>query len=155
MKRTIILLTMMASAPILAQQNVYELKQAKAGKLTAIKSSQSINLLTEDTYDKYIISVSGDGGYSHQFESDSPSLSISDLSLPYNGSYNYEIKSVKYLSDVTSNMNNGRPEGATGKLSIVDVQAGQFTNHYGGIDIAQDIQEPREGTFPRPSKEIE
>ncbi|TPH17057.1 hypothetical protein [Litorilituus lipolyticus] len=153
MKKTIILFAIAASMPTFAQQNVYELTQVKAGKLTATKTNQFISLMTEKTYDKYIISVSGDGGYSHQFESDSPTLNISDLDLPYNGSYNYEIRSVKFVSDAQNTMNNGRSEDARGKVSIIDVQAGKFEANYGQIKAAQDIQEPRKNSFPNAEEE--
>jgi hypothetical protein len=146
MKHSLLLFAIASSIstlPALAEQNPYELKQVKAGKITAIKSSQGINLLTEKNYDKYIISVSGDGGFSQQYESDYPSLKMVDLELPYNGSYSYEIKSIKYAADIKDTMNNGRSEEAVGKVSIVDVKSGMFTNNYGEMVTRQSISEPQ------------
>tara|TARA_R110000737_G_scaffold332699_1_gene349762 strand:+ start:7334 stop:7798 length:465 start_codon:yes stop_codon:yes gene_type:complete len=152
MKKTIILLAIAASMPTFAQQNVYELKQTKAGKITAIKSSQGISFVTEKAYDKYIISVSGDGGFSQQFESDYPSLNIADFDLPYNGSYNYEIRSIKYVAEAQNTMNNGRAEDAIGRVSIIDVKSGKFNANYGEMDNVQDIKEHKKNRFPNTSE---
>lgn len=151
MKRIILLIAITASMPIFAEKNSYDLKQAvRAGELTVVKSSQGIKLISEKVYDKYIISVSGDGGYSQQFESDAPDLNLYDLDLPYNGSYSYEIKAVKYIGDFKDTMNNGRDEDAMGKISIIDVKSGQFINSYGEMMNVQNIKEPTINTFPQP-----
>lgn len=153
MKRIILLLAITASLPTLAEKNSYDLKQAvRAGELTVVKSSQGIKLITEKAYDKYIISVTGDDGYSQQFESDVPDLNIYDLNLPYNGAYNYEIKAVKYIGDFKDTMNNGRDEDVMGKISLIDVQSGQFINSYGEMMNTSDSKEVSRNSFPRPKK---
>ncbi|MGB1197745.1 MAG: hypothetical protein ACPG46_01780 [Thalassotalea sp.] len=150
MKRIILLLAITASLPAHANKDSYELKKAvRAGNLTAVKSSQGIRLITEKAYDKYIISISGDDNFSYQFESDTPVLNLYDLNLPYDGSYNYEIKAVKYIGDRQDTMNNGRDKHVAGKVSLIDVKSGQFINSYGEMMLAQDIKEPTQNSFPK------
>ena len=153
MKKILLILTVIASMPSLAQQDVYKLAQGKAGKLTEVRSSQGISLMTEKSYDKYIISISGHDNYSHQFESDAPRLNLYDLNLPYNGSYNYEIKAVKYIADIKDTMNNGRAEDAVGKVSHIDVKSGQFISNYGEMVNVADSKEPTKNSLPQPKNQ--
>lgn len=146
--RTTITLAMLASTlalPTIAQQNLYELTAAKSGKLTAVKSSYAIELETNKAYDKFIISVSGDGGYSHQYESHTGKLDISNMNLPYDGSYNYEIRAIKHIAEVRDTMNNGRAADAVGQINIVDVNAGKFTTQGNAMVVVKDIKEPKPG----------
>jgi hypothetical protein len=147
------LLASTLALPALAVQNVYELKkQDKAGTFAVTKSNTTIELAPSKTYDKYIISVSGDGGFSYQIESNSPTLNIYDLKLPYDGKYNYEIKAIQHLADVEETMNNGRPEGAVGKVSMVDITSGQFTTLNGEMNVVKELKEPRIATLPSTDK---
>lgn len=147
---TAALLASMLALPAIAEKNIYELNQKqKAAELVVTKSSSSIGIATSKSYDKYIISVSGDGGFSYQVESKSPKLNIFDINLPYDGTYNYEIKAVQHVAEVRDTMNNGRPIGSVGKISIVDVSSGQFTSQSGEMMIVKDLEEPRLNTLPR------
>jgi len=150
---TTVLLSSTVALPAIAQQNLYELqKQEKATEFVVTKSSSAIELASTKTYDKYIISVSGDGGFSYKTESNSPTLSIYDINLPYDGTYNYEIKAVKHVAEVKDTMNNGRAAGAVGKISIVDVSSGQFTTQNGEMLVSSKLKEPRIGTLPVSNK---
>jgi len=147
---TAVLLASTLALPAMAAQNLYELeRQDKATELVVTKSSSLINLATSKSYDKYIISVSGKGGFSYQIESKSPTLNILDIKLPYNGTYNYEIKAVQHVAEVRDTMNNGRAPGAVGKISIVDVSSGQFTSQSGEMMVVEDLKEPRISSLPR------
>jgi hypothetical protein len=147
---TTLLLASTLALPAIADQNTYDLKkQDKAGTFAVTKSSSTIELSPSKSYDKYIISVSGDGGFSYQIESNTPILNIHDLTLPYDGKYNYEIKAVQNVGEVRDTLNNGRSEGALGKVSIVDVKSGQFTTQFGEMKVFKEIVEPRVNTLPR------
>ena len=150
---TAVLLTSTAALPAIAQQNLYELqKQEKATEFVVTKSSSSIELASSKTYDKYIISVAGAGGFSHTVESNSPSLNIYDIKLPYDGTYNYEIKAVRHVAEIKDTMNNGRAAGAVGKISVVDVNSGQFTTQNGEMMVTREIKEPTISTLPASDK---
>ncbi len=136
----------------IAQENLYELKQVKATKIVTTKSSKHIDFTAVKNYDKYIISISGDGGYNHQFESDIPTLSIDELNLPYDGSYNYEVKAIKHVAEVKDTMNNGRSADARGKISVIDVTAGQFATEYNEIVVVKDKKEVIANKFPKTNK---
>lgn len=145
--RTTIKVAMLASfvtLPVTAQQNVFELSKGKSEKPIITKTSYNIELTSSKVYDKYIISVSGDGGYNQQFESQQPSLNLSDFDLPYDGSYNYEIRAIKHVTEMKDTMNNGRPADAVGKISVIDVTNGQFTTEGQTMKtFAQDLKEPK------------
>ena len=146
---TAVLLTSTAILPAIAQQNPYNLiKQTKAEKFVVTKSSSAIELASSKTYDKYIISVSGANGYSFSKESNSPSLSMYDLKLPNDGTYNYEIKAVRHVAEIKDTMNNGRSADAVGKLSIVNVSSGKFTSQNGEMMVSEKMTEPRINQLP-------
>ena len=67
--------------PAVAEQNRYELTKMKSDEMVVTKSSYTIELAPGKAYDKYIISVSGDGGFSYQFESQLPILDVSKIDL--------------------------------------------------------------------------
>lgn len=146
------LLATTLAIPVLAEQNVYQLAKQKPAEMVVTKSSSTIKISSSKVYDKYIISVSGDGGFSYQVESNTPELNIYDLELPYDGSYNYEIRAVKNVAEARDTMNNGRAAGAVGKVSVVDVTNGQFTTHYGEMLVLQDKKEPLLGVLPTSNK---
>jgi len=146
---TAVLLTSTAALPAIAQQNPYDsIKHAKAEKFVVTKTSSSIELASNKTYDKYIISVSGANGYSYSKESNTPSLNMYDLKLPNDGTYSYEIKAVRHIAEVKDTMNNGRAPDAVGKLSIVDVSSGKFTSQNGEMMVSEKVTEPRINHLP-------
>lgn len=139
--------------PAVADQNIYELKkQEKAATFVVTKTSSTIELLPTKSYDKYIISVSGDDGFNYQLESYSPTLDINNMKLPYDGTYNYEIKAVQHVAEIKDTMNNGRDQNAVGKISVTDVKSGQFTTQYGSMKVDENIQEPRVNVLARTIK---
>ncbi len=127
--------------PAAAATDVYELQQAYAlhnkfnkvtpGKIQVTVSQRFIDFTPEQSFDKFTVTISGAGGFSKQFETDTPSVNISELDLPYEGEYQYQIQAVKYLVEVKDTINNGRPEDATGYISRVAVASGQFKNQWG------------------------
>ncbi len=150
--KILLLLAITASMPTFAQQNAYEVKTGKAAKLTAVKSSDSISFITERSYDTYLITISGDEGFSRQVESDTPVINIYDLNLPYNGAYSYEIKAVKFVGDIKDTINNGRSEESIGRASIVDVQSGKFVNVYDRLVTSRNINESIKNSLPTNKK---
>lgn len=127
--------------PALAANSVYELQQAKSDKIFTTLSESHIDFTPMKSYDKFIISVSGQGGFNHTFESSVPSLDISTIKLPYDGTYSYEIKAVEYLQEVKDTMNNGRSADARGFISKVDVTSGKFTTENFSIIVHDEINE--------------
>lgn len=132
----------------IAQPNLHELAQVKSNEIIVTKSSRHIDFTAIQDYEKYIISISGDGGFSHTIESDYPTLDLTDLELPYDGSYNYEIKAIQNVAEIKDTMNNGRSADARGKISIVDVKSGKFTTEFNEVVVSQDISEPIKGILP-------
>jgi hypothetical protein len=146
---TAVIISATLTMPVIAEQNIYQLKkQEKAGTFAVTKSSSTIELSSNKIYDKYIISVSGDGGFSYKIESNTPTLNIHDIKLPYDGKYNYEVKAVQHVAEVRDTLNNGRAKDAIGKISIIDVQSGQFTTQFGEMKVVKEIEEPRINEMP-------
>lgn len=133
----------LANTTVLAQPDVFELKKAKSNKILVTKSASHIDFTPQKAYDKYIISVSGENGFSKTFESDIPSLDISSLNLPADGTYNYQIKAVQYLQEKSSTLDNGRGEDNVGFISKVDVTNGKFTSSNFALKTHQETTEKR------------
>lgn len=111
----------------LANADIIKLQQAKSERIVVTNSANHIDFTPVKNYDKYIISVSGPSGFSKSFETDTPSLDISLLNLPEDGTFNYQIQAITYLAETKDTMNNGRAEDARGYISKVDVTGGKFT----------------------------
>lgn len=126
-KQILLLSCAIASSSVLANAEIIKLQQAKSERIDVTKSSNHIDFTPQKHYDKYIISVSGPDGFSKSFETDTPSLDISTLNLPVDGTFNYQIKAVSYLKEIKDTMNNGRSDDARGYISKTDVQNGKFT----------------------------
>jgi len=151
MHRTIALsiLISLISTPVVAKENLYDLKKIKTEKLFAVKSRNHIDVTPMEYYDKYLITVVGDGGFEHKFESDIPTISLHEMDkLPYDGSYSYEIRAVRHEIEIKDTMNNGRSDDARGYISIVNVINGQFNATAGEIEVIEDIPEPRSIKLP-------
>lgn len=143
------------TAPLAAQPDILDLKHIKSMPLFVTKSEHYIDFTPQRNYDKYMISIVGDGGFSHQFESETPSINISDIHLPYDGTYSYEIRAIKHIADnIKDTINNGRAEDAVGKLSIVDVSNGQFTTQNFNIQVTLDEKEPPLKVVKKPAQQM-
>jgi hypothetical protein len=145
MKKALLLSTICAltNASVLAQPDAFELKKAKSEKILVTKSAGHIDFTPQKTYDKYIISVSGENGFSKTFESDIPSLDIASLNLPEDGTYNYQIKAVQFLKQKESHLNNGRSEENIGYVSKVDVTNGKFTSRNFSLETHEQTSEKK------------
>ena len=130
-----------ASSSAIATPDIMKLKQAKSEKIFVAKSESHIDFTPQKHYDKYIISVSGPNGFSKSFETDTPSLDISSLNIPEDGTFNYQVKAVTYLKEVKDTMNNGRSEDARGFISKVDVTAGKFTTSNFSVNTFEALSE--------------
>ncbi|MBU2971726.1 hypothetical protein KO527_20455 [Pseudoalteromonas sp. C2R02] len=162
MRRTVIISLVTAGVvasiamPSIAEENLYALKQVKMEKLFPVKSRSHIDVTPMEHYDKYLITVTGDGGFSHQFESEVPTISLYDMpELPYDGSYSYEINAVRHVVEIKDTMNNGRSEDARGFISIKNTVNGQFVAQSGEFQVFEDKKEPRKITLPiKPVKPV-
>lgn len=125
------------TTPLAAQPDIHSLKNIKTLPLFVAKSERYIDFTPQRNYDKYVITIVGDQGFSHQFESEYPSVNISEIDLPYDGTYSYEIQAIKQVAEgIKDTINNGRSEDARGTLNIVDVTNGQFTTQNHSIVVA-------------------
>ena len=133
----------------IANENLYDLAKVKTEKLFTVKSQSHIDAAPMEHYDKFLITVTGDGGFEHKFESDVPSISLHEMEeLPYDGNYSYEITAVRYVAEIKDTMNNGRSEDARGYISIVNSVSGQFQAFAGEIQVAEEISEPKRVKLP-------
>ncbi len=123
-------------------------KQDKSEEFVVTKTSNQITLSSSNVYDKYIITVVGEKGFSYQVESTEPTLNIDKMELPYAGTYSYEIHAVEFLAQAADVQNNGRSDGETGMQSVVDVSSGQFSTDGYSMKSYHAKQEPRLGTLP-------
>jgi len=114
-----------------------------AKKLRATISENAIAVQTIDHFDKYIISIAGADGYSKSFESDKPFFDISQLDLPFNGEFTYEVKAVRILGEEQEKgyLNNGRGENAKRLITEVESTSGSFNSQWGAIQQFEQIQE--------------
>jgi hypothetical protein len=151
MHRTIALsiLVSILSTPVVAKENLYDLKKIKTEKLFAVKSRNHIDVTPMEYYDKYLITVIGDGGFEHKFESDVPSISLYEMDeLPYDGKYSYEIRAVRYEVEIKDTMNNGRSEDARGYISVINTVNGQFKAVNGEIEVYEEESEAKLSKLP-------
>ncbi len=123
-------------------------KQEKSEEFAVTKTSNLITLSSAKSYDKYIITVVGENGFSYQVESTEPTLNIDEMALPYDGSYSYEIQAVEYIAEGFDAQNNGRSGKATGQQSVVDVSSGEFSTEDYSMKTFKKSQEPKPGTLP-------
>lgn len=142
-KRTLLLACAIVSGSALANAEIIKLQQAKSERIDVTKSSSHIDFTPQKHYDKYIISVSGPNGFSKSFETDTPSLDISTLNLPVDGTFNYQIQAITYLQEIKDNMNNGRSDDARGYISKIDVTGGKFTTENFSVKTHQQINEKK------------
>lgn len=134
---TLLAIGLLNITPLAAQPDIHNLKNIKTLPLFATKSERYIDFTPQRDYDKYAITIVGERGFIHQFESDVPSINISEIELPYDGTYSYEIRAIKQVAEgIKDTINNGRSEDARGTLNIVDVTNGQFTTENFSILVA-------------------
>ncbi len=138
--------------PAMAANSVYELQQAKSDEIITTLSESHIDFTPMKSYNKFIISVTGQNGFNHSFESDVPSLNVSALKLPEDGTYSYEIKAVEYLQEVKDTMNNGRSADARGFISKIDSTSGTFTTENFAV-VTHNIMQEKAPSLKRDSKQ--
>ncbi len=129
-------LSAMANAQVAPDNN-------KVKPLQATVSDNAIALQAIGHFDKYIISIAGADGYSTSFESNKPFFDISQLDLPYNGEFTYEVKAVRIVGEEQekSYLNNGRGENAKRLVTEVESTSGSFNSQWGTIQQFEQIQE--------------
>lgn len=142
-KLSLALVFAFASGSAFANADIIKLQKAKSERIAITQSASHIDFTPSKSYDKYIISVSGPNGFSHTFESGTPSLDVTSLNLPADGTFNYQIQAVTYLQEVKDSMNNGRSEDAHGFISKVDVTGGKFTTENFAVKTFEQTDEKK------------
>ena len=126
-----------------ANADAYLMQKAKSEQIAVTKSENHIDFTPMKSYDKYIISVSGENGFYTSYESQMPSIDVNSLNLPTDGTYSYQIKAVTHLKEVQDTMNNGRSEEARGFISKTDVSNGKFTTENFAIKTYKQLSEAK------------
>lgn len=131
------------SSAALANSFMDKIESTENKKLRTSFSATSLEVLSGDYFDNYIISVSNKNGFSKTIESNSPSFFIEDLNLPDNGEYSYEVKAIKILGykDKKSTLRNGRDENARALETEVKVVSGKLVNEWGSFKEFKAINE--------------
>lgn len=134
---------------IIQKHKVVEIQKSAKPELIITKSRQHIDITSFDPQSKYIITVKSNSGFISNTESEWGSVNINELNLPHDGTYDYEIKSVRFIDEeVKDTINNGRSPDASTKASIVSIKSGQINVQNGDILTQEETQESRPNNFP-------
>ncbi|MEO2267247.1 hypothetical protein V1358_08040 [Pseudoalteromonas sp. YIC-656] len=114
-----------------------------AKTLSATISQSAITLETAQHFDTYLVTITGKDGFTTSFESNSPYIDVSSVSLPYDGEFNYEVKAIEFLGEVQeqSYLNNGRGADAKRKLTRVEVINGSFNSQHNTLQRFDNVKE--------------
>lgn len=125
------------------------LNSADKEPLLVTPSSHGLDVTTFGNYDNFIITVSNQQGYTKQIENSYGSIDISELDLPYDGKYNYEMVAVKYTGEVIYDvMNNGRGTDASTYMTVTKTTSCAFAVSNGEIAVPEVLNEAKEQTLP-------
>ena len=126
-----------------------ELESKLGDSLLVMPSSQHLDVAAFESYDEFVITVTGAHGYSKQIKNTYGSIDIYDLDLPYDGKYSYEVLAIKYTGEEISDvMNNGRGENASTRMAISHKVSGQFETINGEVIVPKALVEPKPGVLP-------
>lgn len=134
---------------LLQHQRKAELESKLDGTLSVMTSSQHLDVAAFESYDEFVITVTGAQGFSKQIKNTYGSIDIYDLDLPYDGKYSYEVLAIKYTGEeITDVMNNGRGENASTRMAVSHKVSGQFETINGEVLVPQALVEPKPGILP-------
>lgn len=134
---------------LLQHQKKAELERELDGTLSVMTSSQHLDVAAYETYDEFVITVTGAHGFSKQIKNTYGSVNIYDLDLPYDGKYSYEVLAIKYTGEeITDVMNNGRGANASTRMAVSHKASGQFETVNGEVLVPKALVEPRPGVLP-------
>ncbi|APD87549.1 hypothetical protein BM527_16440 [Alteromonas sp. Mex14] len=136
---------------LLQHQRKAELESKLGDSLLVMPTSQHLDVAAFESYDEFVITVTGAQGYSKQIKNTYGSIDIYDLDLPYDGKYSYEVLAIKYTGEEISDvMNNGRGENASTRMSLTHKVAGYFSTHNGEIEVPEVFSEKKVDLLPEP-----
>jgi len=134
---------------LLQHQRKAELESELEGSLSVMTSSQHLDVAAFENYDEFVITVTGEQGYSKQIKNSYGSVDINDLDLPDDGKYSYEVLAIKYTGEeIADVMNNGRGESASTRMAISHKVSGQFETVNGEVLVPKALVEPKPGILP-------
>lgn len=111
-----------------------ELDSMNREELRVKSSSRSIGVVAVGNYDQFVITITNQQGFRKQLTNTYGSIDVSDLQLPYDGTFNYEILATNATDEVKRDiLNNGRGPDASTNITVSKRVSGYFTTSKGSI----------------------